>query len=253
MVAGCAGEQEPLIVLHAVPPEVEEDSCTWSADSSVHVASGRLDVAWGSLSSYHLAVVLLNNLLTGTTEGSNTGVEDGELQLESPVDITLRVPRDIVDRMGPGSDGEPLPLSFGVPIATDSLPPGARYVAGLDVVPAEYAEAFAAALEPGDEVQIVAEIVFSATRTGNSRGNLGVIEARAYEFPITLVEGDFAVACECNDAGECEPGTGVPSLLCGNAQDSFGASGLLCAPQEAGSSSDESSGAPMAASSSSGA
>jgi hypothetical protein len=168
--------------------------------------------------AYFLAPVLRNNLTASTTKGSNTGVEDGELQLLSPVDVTWHLPGDVVDRMGPGRDGERLPLSFPVAIATDSLPPGALYVAGFEAVPAEYAAALVPAIDPGDPQVLTVEIVFHATRTGNSRGNVGVIDSRVYEFPITLNNSGFVESCVCA-AGECQPETIRYALTCGYAQD----------------------------------
>jgi hypothetical protein len=242
---GCRFENTSLVVLHAIPPTVEDEGCVFDPNSQIIVYRGRLDVAWGT--GYLLGVVLSNNLVATTQEGSNTGVEDGDLQLSSPVDVTLHVPRDVADRMGPGPDGQPLPLSFEVPIATSTLRPETEYGMGLVAVPREYAMAFAAAIDPGEEVDITIEVVFHATRTSNTRGNLGVIDSPPFEFPITLVNGGLVAACRCDELGRCEPGTEQPALLCGYAQDVTVTP--MCLEAE---SSGESTDAPAEASGSSG-
>lgn len=222
MVSGCADEQEALIVLHSIAPTVEQGSsvCMYDLDSDVFRFAGRMDVRAGD--SYELAPVLMNNLPARTASSNNSGVDDSELQLTSSVDITLHLPSDVVADMGPGPDGERLPLSYSVPIATDSLGPGDLYAPLVEIVPQEYSQALAAAIAPGDEVQLSVDIQSHATRTGNSRGNVGVIDARLYSFPIELCNGCMVGYCECTSTNECVTSTELFYTVCGSVQDYYG-------------------------------
>jgi hypothetical protein len=173
---GCRIEQEALIVLHSVPPL---ETCGYDAGSDVYVTDGIYDV--GGRTGYVLAPVLLNNLVASTAEGSNTGVESGELQLEPDVDVSIHLPADVVDRL-PAD----VSRSFTNYVATDSLDPGERYVTTIDLLSPELIEALPAAIDPGDRVDARVDVRFHVTRTGNSKGEAGVIDARDYSFPLDL-------------------------------------------------------------------
>lgn len=219
--AGCAGEQEPLIILNSVAPTVDQmaDSCIFDAQGDVFISRGLLDVAAGT--PYVLGPVLLNNLQARGAANTNSQVEDSELQLTGEVDVKLVLPSEIEDAMGPGSDGEPLPLSYTLATASDSLGPGESAAIPIPVIPAEYATALAAAVPPGDLVESRVELIYHATRTGNSRGNIGEIDSRVYTFPIGLCSGCMIVNCDCS-SGSCEPGTESFATQCGRAQDQAG-------------------------------
>ncbi|MEX1368147.1 MAG: hypothetical protein AB1Z98_33770 [Nannocystaceae bacterium] len=220
--SGCAREQEALIVLYSVAPTVDPMSsgCLYEEDTDIRIASGLLDVSAGD--PYVLAPLLLNNLPSRAANANNSGVDDSELQLTSTVDITLRVPSAVARERGTGADGRAVPLSYEASIATDSLPPGDMYVTRFDAIPAELAVSLAAAIAPGESVDVVAEIEFHATRTGNSRGRVGVIDSRVYEFPITLCNGCMVTRCECSADDVCIAGTEeAHELVCGRAQDVY--------------------------------
>jgi len=216
---GCADEQEALIVVRSVFPSAEMDdtstSCTWPDDNS-SLRSGELDVAVGG--AYTLAPELFNNLQARGTS-TNSGVDDSELRLDPTVDITLNLPGYVADAMALGPDGQALPLSYGATIASDSLAPGSSFVPLVKVIPFEHSTALASAIAPGEKAQVSVDLVFHATRTGNSRGNVGVIDSRAYRFPIELCNGCMLNSCLCDGGDECVPDTEVYLGLCFVGQD----------------------------------
>lgn len=230
LVAGssCAGEQEPVIVLYSVFPE---DECAFDPESNDHITSGRYDVS--GRTGYLLGPILQNNLLARTTSGSNTGVEDGELRLETNVDISVHLPADVVDRL-PAD----VSRSFTIYVATDSIGPGQRYAAPLELLSPELVEALPGAVLPGMSEQATVDIVFHVTRTGNTKGDVGVIDAREYTFPLTLCNGCLVVTCDCEDDGvSCIPGTEIHATTCGRTQDPQDDRTFSCLAEATGSSS----------------
>lgn len=216
--SGCAREQEALIVLRSVAPTVMDDSCEFEVGGEIGILIGTLDVSAGD--PYVLAPVLLNNLPSRAVGSTNSGVDDSELQLSSTVDITLNVPSEIAQERGLSAAGDVVPLSYGQPVATDSIAPGEETTIVMDIVRPDVSESLAAAIEPGQRVQITAEIQFSASRSGNARGNLGVVDARLYTFPIVLCNGCMVTRCECDASDSCVPGTESFERECLRAQDS---------------------------------
>lgn len=205
-------------MLRSVAPTVMDDSCEFEVGGEISILSGTLDVSAGD--PYVLAPVLLNNLPSRAVGSTNSGVDDSELQLVSPVDITLNVPSEIARERGLSAAGDAVPLSYGQPIATDSIAPGDETTIVMTIVRPEVSESLAAAIEPGQRVQITAEIQFSASRSGNARGNLGVVDARLYTFPIVLCNGCMVTRCECDASDSCVPGTESFERECLRAQDS---------------------------------
>lgn len=225
----CANEQEPLIVLHTLAGEPSDPNeqgivqCEYNSGGPVRT-SGRFDVRTGV--AYQMAPVVLNNL-AARVNASNTGVNDSELQLMSEVDIRLNVPSEVRDAMGTDDAGNALPLTFTANIATDSIGPSDEFVAILDVIPADYAVAFQEGIAYGDEVDASVDIIFHATRTGNSRGNAGVLDSRRYSFPISLCNGCLVFSCTCDTNDECELGSETFWGHCGVGADVFG-DGFSC-------------------------
>lgn len=234
----CANEQEPLIVLYAVLGEKGSTDpldfeCTFMLEPDVFHARGSFDVATGSL--YTIFPVLSNNLAV-RQQMTNSGVNDSELQLASNVDITLNLPSDVRDAMGTGTDGSALPLSFQSNLATQSLNPGDLMGAHIPVIPPEYAVALQSAVGTDELVDVTVDVVYHATRTGNSRGNTGVLDSRAFTFPITLCNGCTVVACSCDENDECVTGTEVFGGFCSPGSDFVPSMPFDCANPFAGSS-----------------
>jgi len=236
---GCRFEDQSLIVSHVAVADAREEGCTWDPEGE-SLLRGTFYVGGGT--AYLLSPVLVNNLASSTREGSNTGIEDGDLQLASPVDVTLRLPPEIRDRLD-------VDLSLPVSVATLTLAPESSTVVGIEAVPADLAAAISNAMEPGEQAELIVEVVFRATRTANSRGNVGVIESPPFEFPVTLINGFVVGGCEC-DGGACIPGSEVPAVVCGYAQD-VGGTPFACEEDPEAAGSEESSIAPPELSSSS--
>lgn len=209
---GCAGEQEALIVLHAVAAESnDQGGCTFDAGNGVELVRGLLDVQGGT--SYLLAPVLFNQLPSQGQNATNSGIDDSEVQLLS-VDVSLSLPSDIADQLS----GD-VSLSHSPPLATNSISPGEQFSAVIEVVPADLTQELAGILTPDDDVTIVADIVYHAARTGNTRGSVGMIDSRNYSFPIQLCVGCLATSCAGCPTGSCEVDFDPFARLCGNVQD----------------------------------
>lgn len=236
---GCRIEQEPIIVLHSV---ALDEMCIFSP-SGTPIPGGLYDVSGGT--GYVLGPILRNNLVARSTEGSNTGIEDGELRLEPDVDITVHLPDEVADRL-PAD----VSTSFVVSVATDSLPPESEIAFAVELLSPELIEALPGAVGPGDYVEARVDVVFHATRTGNSRRDIQIIDAREYTFPLDLCHGCLITRCECDAVGECVPGTGQHATSCGRTQDPNEDFMFACADEAA--SSDASTGSQAGAGSSSG-
>lgn len=213
---GCSIEQEALIVLFV--PAFGSYTCTADPQSDVSLQRGALDLAYET--GYTLPVLLHNNLISRSSMGTNNQVEDGELQLRD-VDIVLSMPdAPEVIRQVEGED--PSFVSFTAVLPANSLPPDSTTGVLVDVISSQaapvFAQAFADNLEPVDHPILVVTLVFHATRTGNSRGSLGVIDSREYTFPIELCQACIGVVCSSCPDEVCPAGSAV-SGVCGNAQD----------------------------------
>lgn len=226
VVCGCAGEQEALIVLHT--PAFEQGECAAVPDSSVSVQRGILDLSYGT--GYTLPVVLMNNLGSRPRTSSSSGVENGELQLRD-VDVRLSMPQapEVISQLRAENAAF---VEFSAPLASISLPPNTETGVVVDVIPQMVSSSLRQAiLDNLDETQrptLVAEIVFHATRTGNSAGNVGVIDSRAYQFPIEVCAACLPRTCETCPDEQCPPNAHFASV-CGNAQDGI-LSPLECDP-----------------------
>jgi hypothetical protein len=214
-VGGCADQQESLIVLHS--PAFEQGECSANPNASEILQGGVLDVSYGT--PYTLPVVLLNNLRPRSSNTSS-GVDDSELQLRD-VDVVLRMEQapEVLRRV---SDEDRAFVEFSAPLASQSLPPGKETGVLVKVIgdgaSRALRQAIADLLPEGARPTVVAEVTFHATRSGNSRGSLGVIDARAYTFPIELCMGCLPVSCETCPEEAC-PSDATFAGICGNAQD----------------------------------
>lgn len=224
---GCADEQEALIVLHS--PAFQQGECLADPNSTTLLQQGVLDVAYGT--PYTLPVVLLNNLRPRSAD-TNSGVDDSELQLRD-VDVSLALEQapEVLQQV---ADEDPAFVEFSVLLPSQSMPGGQETGVLVEVVSSGASQALrdamAARLPEGSEPTLAVELVFHATRTGNSRGSLGVVDARAYTFPIRLCLGCLGYTCStCPDA-QC-PAEPRFASVCGNAQDGT-LSPLQCDPLE---------------------
>lgn len=201
-----------------IPDADNPGICTFEVNGDTSQARGSLDVGAGT--PYQLVPVLQNNLVARGAANTNSSVEDSELQLTGEVDVRLNLPDSVREAMGPGFDGEALPLSYTLPIASNSMAPGELLAVPMPAIPAEYAIALQPAIGSGQLIESSVDIVFKATRTGNSVGKVGVIESREFRFPITLCDGCAVLSCtNCQADGTCEPGTEIYADVCGSAQD----------------------------------
>ncbi len=185
-------------MLRSVAPTVEEQDdgttpCDFELGGTISVTSGLLDVSAGH--GYLLGPILLNNLVSRTSSVTNSGAQNGELQLTGAIDIQLNLTSEIAADFDASSD---LSRSYVVRTGSDSMGPGDELLLPLEVLPGEYAVDLATALAgaaPTDRFLSSLDIVFHATRAGNSRGNIGVIDSRVYNFPVQLCNGCARTSC----------------------------------------------------------
>jgi hypothetical protein len=224
---GCADEEEALIVLHS--PAFEQ-GCTADPNTSVLLQQGHLDVAWGT--PYTLPVVLLNNLRSRPATQTNTGVDDSEMQLRD-VDVSLSMSQ-APEVMRQVADEDPGFVHFSAVLPGQSMVGGQETGVLVQVITDGASRALRDAmmelLPEGSRPVLAAELTFHATRTGNTAGSLGIVDARAYTFPIELCIGCLGTTCETCPDEQC-PAEPRFVGVCGNAQD-----GLLtpdvCGPLE---------------------
>lgn len=225
-VVGCADQEESLIVVHS--PAFEQGACLADANSSTSLQYGVLDVAYGT--GYTLPVVLRNNLAPRPASGSSSGVDNSELQLRD-VDVTLGMPQapEVLRQV---AAEDPSFVSFTVTLPSVSLPPGQDTGVLVQVVSEGASRSLQQAMEDllpaGARPSVDAELEFHATRTGNSRGSIGVIDARAYTFPVEICSGCLPTTCETCPEEQCPPNA-VFASVCGNAQDGL-LSPIQCDP-----------------------
>jgi hypothetical protein len=212
---GCAKQEESLIVLHAVN---WDDGCSFDPSSDQVLDRGFLDLSFTT--GYLAPIALLNQLSSNTSNG----IEAGEIQLTG-VDIELSIPQapEVIDRV---RDRDEALVQFSPPLQTQSIPPGEVIGVFVDVLSPLQTEAIAEALvaefggQPVD-VSLVAKLSFHGRRTGNSVGGIGDVDARDFQFPISLCS-----QCLINCSG-CEPpmcpveASDWAGGVCGNAQDRY--------------------------------
>ena len=213
---GCADEEEALIVLHS--PAFDQGLCTADANSSEFLQQGNLDVLYGT--PYTLPVILLNNLRSRPATQTSTGVDNSELQLTG-VDVSLSMPQspEVMRRV---ADEDPALVHFSALLPTVSMVGGEEVGVLVEAVPQGTSQALRDAMEEllpeGSRPTLSADLTFHATRTGNSTGSLGIIDARVYSFPIRLCIGCLTATCETCTDGQC-PTDAEFAGVCGNAQD----------------------------------
>src|SRR5690606_739022 len=118
---------------------------------------------------------------------------------------------------------DPALVNFSVPLQTQSLPGGGELGMNIRIV----SQATAVALLPevesfpaGTTLTLLADIVIRARRSGNVRGNIGIIESRSFQFPIDLCVGCLYSCANCVTTPCPDPTTdALAGFLCGNAQD----------------------------------
>lgn len=221
LTAGCADNQETLIVLMA--PAWTEGECMVDESSEDPLAFGLLNIDFDT--PYLMSAILLNNAPSQATNDNNTGVVSNEIQLKDAL-VTIDCPQrpDLLDGIDKGA------LEFKAPLATNSLEPGQTVALAVEVLPLATVRELRrriSEVQPGTDITVRANVTFRGSRTGNDFGKIGRIEARDFSFPIELCTGKCLVECsgcpEDIDITACDfegtKGVGVSGGVCGNAQD----------------------------------
>lgn len=220
----CAGEQESLIVTH-VPVWPDDGECLVDPGENTGMLRGTLDL--GFATPYLMPAILQNQLVPQQGAAQNSGVDNSELQLMS-ADVELELPQapEIIEGLREIDDAL---VDFRVQLASVSIPGGASHGVAVEAIPRATAIALAEdvlTFQPGTPVvpgapsvlQVVANVTFAASRTGNTSGRIGKVESRQFSFPIDVCVGCMIDCSECpNRTCPAEPiWTG---FICGNAQD----------------------------------
>lgn len=215
---GCAENEESLIVLMA--PAWEMDGCVITADTTAaSLPYGVLDLTYGT--PYAMPAILLNNTAEQAANDNNSGVQSNELQLlDADVDLSMPQAPDVLDAVRDIDDSL---VSFNVPLSTNSLPPGGALGVLVEVIPQRTSMALgdviAAQIGANAKVTVQAAVKFHASRSGNTIGKVGDVDARDFSFPIQLCFGCLTSCASCADA-ECPvEATEWAGGVCGNAQD----------------------------------
>ncbi len=190
-----------------------------STEPSAYLLEGTLDLAWGT--GYLMPVVLRNNLPPRMS--TNAGIDNNEMVLDS-VEVELVMPQapEIIDAL---AEIDPAFVEFKVHLQTISLAPGGTYGQAVEVITAPAAQALSPLIlaeYPRDAtLRAIAKTVFVAERSGNTSGSIGRVEARTFEFPITLCHDCLLSCATCEGATTCPPEgtTAFDGLICGRAQD----------------------------------
>lgn len=229
LLPACADQQESLIVLRA--PAWGGEECIVDASSDVGLIEGVLDVTQGT--AYLLPLTVLNNLQTQSTDSSNAGIITNEIQLKSAdVDLSSDDAEALVTALGEGL------TSFSVILASDSVAPGESIGVAVEAISRATSQGLLTAMEtqwptqPDVQIRVQAAVVVHGTRTGNTVGKIGQIDAREFTFPIRVCRGCLLDCTGCDemtdDAGNVlsEEGVCPPTEkgvfvggICGNAQD----------------------------------
>src|SRR5687768_13273014 len=165
LTAGCADNQETLIVLHSAGFDEE---CVISEDDTF-LAYGQLDVAYET--PYVMGAALVNNAPAQSSTDNNTGVVTNEIKLlRAEVKLDSPSVPDLFDGMDRGQ------YEFSAPLQTISLAPQSQNSVAVEVVPTVTSQDLADIMltyPPLTRIMIRANVVFVGSRTGNDVGKVG--------------------------------------------------------------------------------
>lgn len=221
LVAGCAENEESLLVLNA-PFWDPSSPCGVMPNMNMNgqsLSSGLLDLAYRT--PYVMPATLLNNTAPQEIDDNNSGIMSNELQLiDADVDLSLAQAPEIIDQLEAENGAL---VSFNVPLPTVSIFPGQQQAVIVEVVPQPTSVALAEAIEAAfgleSRLTLEAKVAFHASRSGNTIGKVGDVDARDFSFPIQMCFGCLLTCSTC-EGGMCPVGEfSVAGGVCGNAQD----------------------------------
>jgi hypothetical protein len=223
LLPACADQQESLILTHA-PIWPDDGSCMIDPGTDTSLLRGTLDVEQGT--PYLMPAVLLNNLAPQSASTTNSGTVTNEVQV-TDADVVLESPQapGLIDTLAAMDESL---VDFNVVVASLSIPPSEARGFGVEVISRAASLAFRDTMRneypEGTAIIVVANVTFHGLRSGTKVGNIGVIDAREFSFPIQLCQGCLLDCSGCGtEPGECPtytPGDFVGGV-CGNAQDFF--------------------------------
>ncbi|MFO0636230.1 MAG: hypothetical protein U0168_25640 [Nannocystaceae bacterium] len=216
-LTGCADNQESLIVLMA--PLWNDDGDCGVTDSTDAMLQGTLDLSFGT--PYIMPALLYNQTLKQNAAKKNTGTMSNELQVIDAT-VSLQIPQapEIISDLRAQDDAL---VHFDVPLSTNSIPPQSTAGVLVEIVPQQTAVALATAVTEkfgaAARVTLRADVQFHASRSGNTVGRVGEIDARAFSFPVSLCLGCLIDCSTCPDQMCPAQASSFNGGVCGNAQD----------------------------------
>lgn len=219
LFSGCGGDQEAILITHAVPVSEE---CVADPTSMVRSAGDVVDVSFTN-TGFVAALVVVNNLTQTGATGTNSGIEASEMKVtDAIVDLSMPSNPAIIDavRLQDASF-----VNFSLPLASNSFV-GQESIAVFVSVPPSTLQAIAGQMQNAgvDRAQMIMSTSIRAQRASNSSKS-GIIESRTFEYPVEVCLGCLR-ACEpqADDPTACTADvcTNEPDYVaggsCGNAQ-----------------------------------
>lgn len=206
LAVGCADDSVSLFVTGVIPPEVDEDSCSFDPTVDVFLLSPgtyniEADLILGRQPDYNLVMAAQNQLqrraISGRAETNGIYITRTEVTIQALDGSALA--------LGGLPNPFSVPASAYIPPASDPMTPGAGVVSST-VIPGQYATALASALPRDAMGQLVESTVVVAVKlVGETQGHID-IETDEFTWPIQLCGGFCLFTCGEGFAPYCLPG-----------------------------------------------
>jgi len=200
---GCVDDGVSMHVICSIPPEVDENGCTWAPDGDLCVAEGVLNVL--SASNYRMTLRVESGLKPRARDVPPAGEPNGVQLLSAKVELRTTSGARLTE-FGNDALGKPLPNPYNA-VATGYLPPNGINATSIVVIPGEYIPALKA------RIAALPQIVAAIQLEGMTNGTLDV-ESSEFVWPIRLVNTSPVAT-----VGQCNPSMDVCSSVVG--QDGF--------------------------------
>ncbi len=215
IASACVDDGVSVYVRGVIPPEINEDSCTWDPSSDVFLpAPGVLDVetdlVLGANVDYRLVLSAANQL---QRRGGSGRAETNGVQI-TRAEVTLRGLDGAALNLGGLPNPFSVPVSAYIPPSADPTTPGLAAVA-VTAVPAAYATAMANGFPRDADGNLVAtQVLIGVKLLGSTLGDID-IEMAEWQWPTTIC-GQCLFRCALDGdtpAFACDPGQDTVTIL----------------------------------------
>ena len=213
IAAGCADDNVSIFVTGVIPPEMDEDSCSFDPSVDVTLLSPgayniESDLILGRQPDYNLVMSASNSLqrraISGRAETNGINITRTEVTIQALDGSALN--------LGGLPNPFSVPASAFIPPAADPMTPG-RGVVSSTVIPAQYATSLATSL-PRDSMGRLVEstIVVAVKLVGETQGHID-IESDEFTWPIQLCGGFCLFTCGEMFTPYCLPGQDAVTVV----------------------------------------